>query len=94
VSERPWLIRMISGSRSWRERRGGVLRETTRDPARAIVLLEEVQALASRWNDIPDYTATQYDRGRVDQRHDMTMELLVALTSPAPSESPRESETA
>jgi hypothetical protein len=38
-----------------------------------------IQALADQWNETPDYTPSEYDQGRVDQRHDMTMQLLAAL---------------
>lgn len=42
-------------------------------------LLAAVRALADAWNEIPDYTATTYDQGRVDQRHMMLGELLEVL---------------
>lgn len=42
-------------------------------------VLARVRALADQWNDTPDYTPSVYDQGRVDQRHDMTMQLLEAL---------------
>jgi hypothetical protein len=38
-----------------------------------------VEALADQWNETPDYTASEYDQGRVDQRHAMTEQLLAAL---------------
>jgi hypothetical protein len=41
--------------------------------------LKRVRALAEQWNETPDYTPSVYDQGRVDQRHDMTMQLLEAL---------------
>lgn len=41
--------------------------------------LERVRALADQWNETPDYAPSAYDQGRVDQRHDMTMQLLEAL---------------
>lgn len=41
--------------------------------------MSAVEALAEAWNATPDYTATEYDQGRVDQRHDMTMQLLEAI---------------
>lgn len=44
-----------------------------RDAAEAVV--ERVVALAAAWNDTPDYQPSDYDRGRVDQRHDMTIQL-------------------
>lgn len=44
--------------------------------------LAPVEALAEKWNSTPDYTRTEYDRGRVDQRHDMTTELLEVLSTP------------
>lgn len=49
---------------------------------RAEAALQRVRALADRWNDTPDYKPSVYDEGRVDQRHDMTMQLLVALEGP------------
>jgi hypothetical protein len=42
--------------------------------------LAPIEALAEQWNSTPDYSPTDYDRGRVDQRHDMTGQLLEALT--------------
>ena len=47
--------------------------------AAAIQTIARVEALAEKWNSTPDYDPTEYDQGRVDQRHDMTTELLVAL---------------
>lgn len=41
--------------------------------------LSAVERLAESWNSTPDYAQTEYDRGRVDQRHAMTMQLLEAL---------------
>ncbi len=41
--------------------------------------LERVRALADQWNDTPDYASSEYDQGRVDQRHVMTEQLLEAL---------------
>lgn len=38
-----------------------------------------VERLADAWNATPDYTPTPYDQGRVDQRHEMTMQLLEAI---------------
>lgn len=52
------------------------LPKSPEDPA---ARLADVRALADAWNEIPDYTATVYDRGRVDQRHDMLAELLEVL---------------
>ena len=48
-----------------------------------------VEALAEKWNSTPDYDRTEYDRGRVDQRHDMTTELLEALRFPPAEEADR-----
>lgn len=45
--------------------------------------IDRARALADRWNDTPDYMPSEYDRGRVDQRHEMTEQLLVALDSAA-----------
>lgn len=45
----------------------------------AEVILARVRALADQWNDTPDYTPSVYDQGRVDQRHDMTQQLLEVL---------------
>lgn len=45
----------------------------------AATVLARVRALADQWNDTPDYTPSTYDQGRVDQRHDMTMQLLEVL---------------
>jgi hypothetical protein len=42
-------------------------------------ILARVRALADQWNDTPDYTPSAYDQGRVDQRHDMTTQLLEVL---------------
>lgn len=52
------------------------------------VVLARVRALADQWNETPDYTVSDYDRGRVDQRHDMTGQLLEALEPPATDEEP------
>lgn len=41
--------------------------------------VKAVEALAEQWDAIPDYTASDYDQGRVDQRHMATIELLEAL---------------
>ena len=38
-----------------------------------------VRALAGQWNATPDYVQSDYDKGRVDQRHDMTEQLLAVL---------------
>ena len=38
-----------------------------------------VERLAEAWNATPDYAPTEYDRGRVEQRHDMTTQLLEAI---------------
>jgi hypothetical protein len=38
--------------------------------------------LADQWNETPDYAPHDYDRGRVEQRHDMTEQLLTVLTDP------------
>lgn len=40
-----------------------------------------VEALADQWNETPDYAPSDYDQGRVDQRHDMTGQLLEALAA-------------
>ena len=45
----------------------------------AEAVLARVRALVDQWNETPDYTPSVYDQGRVDQRHDMTMQLLEAL---------------
>jgi len=44
--------------------------------------LARVEALAEKWNSTPDYNPSEYDQGRMDQRHDMTTELLEALSTP------------
>lgn len=49
------------------------------DQTKAWRIIARVEALAEQWNATPDYTASTYDQGRVDQRHDMTMQLLEAL---------------
>jgi hypothetical protein len=49
-------------------------------------VLARVQGLADQWNETPDYTPSEYDRGRVDQRHDMLQQLLEVL--PAPRSTP------
>jgi hypothetical protein len=41
--------------------------------------LGRVEELADAWNETPDYAPSHYDRGRVEQRHDMTGELLTIL---------------
>ena len=41
--------------------------------------IEAVRALADQWDETPDYTPSAYDQGRVDQRHEMTMQLLAIL---------------
>lgn len=38
-----------------------------------------VEALADEWERIPDFAKTQYDQGRVDQRHMAATELYEAL---------------
>lgn len=38
-----------------------------------------VERLADQWNATPDWAPTVYDHGRVDQRHEMTMQLLEAI---------------
>ena len=45
-----------------------------------------VAALAERWSTTPDYAETEYDRGRVDQRHAMTSDLLAVLPSEGSAE--------
>ena len=47
--------------------------------ADALYAMGSVQTLARRWSDIPDHAPSDYDRGRVDQRHMMTAELLAVL---------------
>jgi hypothetical protein len=47
--------------------------------ANLIAKVHRVKALADAWSETPDYTASDYDRGRVDQRHDMTEELLAIV---------------
>ena len=42
-------------------------------------VLGRVGELADAWNETPDYAPSHYDRGRVEQRHDMTDELWTAL---------------
>ena len=38
-----------------------------------------VERLAEQWNTTPDHAPTEYDRGRVEQRHAMTLQLLEAI---------------
>lgn len=38
-----------------------------------------VERLADQWNETPDWANTDYDQGRVDQRHEMTRQLLEAI---------------
>lgn len=38
-----------------------------------------VERLAEQWNQTRDWAPTPYDQGRVDQRHDMTSQLLEAI---------------
>ncbi|WP_336642810.1 hypothetical protein [Microbacterium sp. MMO-113] len=38
-----------------------------------------VERLAEQWNTTPDHTPSTYDLGRVDQRHEMTRQLLEAI---------------
>lgn len=40
---------------------------------------KEVLALIDRWEAIPDYAESEYDQGRVDQRHALVRELLESL---------------
>jgi hypothetical protein len=47
-------------------------------------LLADLRTLADQWNTTPDYQPTHYDRGRVDQRHDMTGQLLELLARHEP----------
>lgn len=63
------------------ERIGGdMLSGSDLDLLRALIAaVTAVEALADQWNSTPDYSPTDYDRGRVDQRHDMTGQLLEAL---------------
>ncbi len=51
--------------------------------ARIEALTTDFQALADQWNEVPDYTPSDYDQGRVDQRHAMTMQLLELLPAGA-----------
>jgi hypothetical protein len=53
---------------------------TLSDPI--VIRLARVEALAEKWNSTPDYAPSEYDQGRVDQRHDMTGELIDALSTP------------
>lgn len=41
-----------------------------------------VEALLTAWGEIPDYAPTNYDSGRVDQRHMAAEELAYALLGP------------
>lgn len=38
-----------------------------------------VERLVDAWDSVTDYAPTEYDQGRVDQRHAMTMQLLEAI---------------
>lgn len=61
----------------------------TFDPPTALALIaklreaeavaEKVRAVCDQWNDTPDYTPSGYDLGRVDQRHEMTAQMLEAI---------------
>ena len=51
--------------------------ERERDELRATVA--RVEALVGAWEEIPDYTRSQYDLGRVDQRHMAIADLFAAL---------------
>lgn len=57
------------------------LESATRVPEQgeASAAIERVRAVADQWNATPDYSPSEYDKGRVDQRHDMTAQLLAAL---------------
>jgi len=48
-------------------------------PAPVPSALARVLALMKRWEGTPDYTRTEYDKGRVDQRHEMWTLLAEAL---------------
>lgn len=52
----------------------------------ALATVARIEALAEQWNSTPDYAPSDYDQGRVDQRHDMTGQLLEALTPAEPTE--------
>lgn len=41
--------------------------------------MSAVERLAEQWNSTPDYLGSDYDRGRVEQRHMMTTQLLEAI---------------
>lgn len=48
--------------------------------------MSAVHGLADQWNATPDYLASEYDRGRVHQRHMMTTQLLEAIEADTQSE--------
>lgn len=41
--------------------------------------MSAVEQLAEALNTTQDYAPSEYDQGRVDQQHDMTMQLLEAI---------------
>lgn len=47
--------------------------------------IRRVESLADQWSNAPDHSPSEYDRGRVDQRHAMTMQLLEALAAYQPT---------
>lgn len=55
-------------------------------------VLSAVERLAESWNATPDYAPTEYDRGRVEQRHEMTMQLLEVLAANKEVDTPEPSD--
>lgn len=59
----------------------------------AEAVIEKVQSLADQWDATPDYQSSEYDQGRVEQRHDMTAQLLEALATDKPTNQENGEET-
>lgn len=80
------------GMREAQEREVDAVLRAERAEAECAVLRERlarVEALLTGWLTIPDYAPSEYDKGRVDQRHMAAEELSAALesvTEPSDSE--------
>lgn len=61
---------------------------------RAETQIARIREIAEQWNTTPDYLRSSYDRGRVDQRHEMTELLLTALNSDISTTNPTHNTTA
>ncbi len=61
---------------------------------RAETQIARIRQIADQWNATPDYLPSSYDRGRVDQRHEMTEQLLTALDAETTTTNPTPNTTA